>query len=449
MMVTENGKLLAQEPNLDHPTGGALCVKGRAAPEIVYRPERQLYPLIRTRPKDDPDPGWKRVSWEEALDKVASQIDRIRKESGPEAIAFGLTTPSGTPISDDIHWINRLAAALGTPNIAAGVEVCNWHKDYAQAFTFGRSVASPDFEKTGCVVLWGHNPSATWLNHASKTAAAVARGAKLIVVDPRNAGFASQADQWLRVRPGSDGALALGIAREMLSNGWFDEQFIKRWSNGPLLVRTDTMKFLRTDDVALPNLLPAGHLLARAASGALVPYDPGTKTYSMDVDLDLFAETNVESVTGVPIACTSAMSLYQALCEQFTPERVAELCWIPKEQVRQTARLLYEARPVSYYLWTGTGQHTNATQTDRAIAILMALTGSFDAPGGNVEFAKPKVNDVSGGNFLSPEQRGKCIEYAHSTLGPARQGFVTADSIYTAILDNKPYTLRGVRCVSR
>ena len=108
--------------------------------------------------------------------------------------------------------------AFGSPNLAYGTEICNWHKDHAHAYTFGRSIASPDFDNTGCVVLWGHNPSATWLEHATATTAARRNGARIIVVDPRRAGFAARADQWLRVRPGSDGALALGIAGEMIRN---------------------------------------------------------------------------------------------------------------------------------------------------------------------------------------------------------------------------------------
>ena len=445
VMVTQNGKLIAQEPNPEHPTGVALCVKGKAAPEIVYRPERQLYPLMRTRPKGDPDPGWKRISWEEALDRTAQALDRIRKESGPEAVAFSWTTPSGTPISDDIRWVERFTNAFGSPNIAYGVEVCNWHKDYAHAYTFGRSVASPDFEKTNCVVLWGHNPSATWLDHATATGAANTRGAKIVVVDPRRAGFASRADQWLRVRPGSDGALALGIAREMLRNAWFDEAFVTRWTNGPLLVRIDSRRFLRAADVDAPLADTSGEtLVAQAVGGGLIAYDMADKQYSSARPVDLFAAVVVTLISGERVECKSAMTLYRELCEGYTPERVEKLCWVPKEQVIATARLLYESRPVCYYLWTGTGQHTNATQTDRAIAILMALTGSFDAPGGNVDFTKPPSNDVTGGELLSVAQRAKCVELTQSTLGPGRNAWITSDSLYRAILDANPYQIRGM-----
>ena len=78
--VVENGRLVAIEPDPSHPTGKALCAKGRAAPELVDAPDRLLFPLRRTRPKGDPDPGWRRISWDEALDETATALRRIAAE---------------------------------------------------------------------------------------------------------------------------------------------------------------------------------------------------------------------------------------------------------------------------------------------------------------------------------------------------------------------------------
>ncbi len=446
IMVTRDGKFVGQEPDPSHPTGKALCVKGRAAAEIVYNGQRQLLPLKRTRPKGEADPGWERISWDEALSHTAAELERIRQASGPEAVAFGLTTPSGTPISDNIHWLERFINAFGSPNLAYGTEICNWHKDHAHAYTFGRGIASPDFEKAGCVLLWGHNPSASWLDHATATSAARGRGARLIVVDPKRAGFAARADQWLRVRPGADAVLALGIAGEMIRHGWFDRDFIRDWSNGPLLVRDDTERFLRAGDLAMPpaGAAPDDLIALDAATGQPVAYAPSRRAYAGDATPVLDAETDLVSPTGERIACRSAFALYRALCDGYPPDRVEALAWVPREQVTATAQLLFEARPVSYYAWSGLGQHTNATQTDRALAILMALTGSFDAPGGNVVFTKPASRDVTGGELLSAAQRAKCIELARSPLGPGRDRWVGSDTLYEAIIEQRPYPIRGL-----
>jgi anaerobic selenocysteine-containing dehydrogenase len=445
-MVTRGGRLIGQEPNPDHPTGAALCIKGLAAPEIVYNRQRQLYPLRRTEPKGSADAGWRRISWDEAFSRTAEALDRIRTRHGPEAVAFGWTTPSGTPISDDIGWVERFTNAFGSPNVAYGTEICNWHKDFAHAYTFGRSIASPDFEKSACVVLWGHNPSATWLDHATAIAAARTRGARLIVVDPRRAGFATRADQWLCVRPGADGALALGIAGVMIREGWFDVEFVRDWTNGPLLVRRDTNRFVRAGDLAEPPVWtrPEDLVAWSAERGAPIGYSTARREYIGGGIPKLEVSLELASLSGESLACRSAFGLYRDLCEEFPPQRVESVAWVAASQVIETARILYEARPVSYYAWSGIGQHTNATQTDRALATLMALTGSFDAPGGNVVFAKPAAFDITGNEFLTPDQRAKCIGLKRSSLGPGRHGWVASDALYRAILDGDPYPVRGL-----
>src|SRR5262249_58148687 len=98
--VVEHGRLLAIEPDPTHPTGKALCAKGRASPALVEAPDRLLYPVRRTRPKGDPDPGWRRISWDEALDETAAAMRRIASENGPEGVAFALTPGSRPAVID-------------------------------------------------------------------------------------------------------------------------------------------------------------------------------------------------------------------------------------------------------------------------------------------------------------------------------------------------------------
>ena len=112
-------QLLSVEPDPSHPTGKAMCMKGRAAPELVHSPHRVFYPMRRTTPKGASSPGWKRIGWEDALTETAQKLAAVREENGAEAIAFAVTTPSGTPISDSIDWIERFARHLGSqPQVA-------------------------------------------------------------------------------------------------------------------------------------------------------------------------------------------------------------------------------------------------------------------------------------------------------------------------------------------
>src|SRR3954451_192133 len=143
--VVEEGRLVAVEPDPAHPTGAALCVKGRAAPELVESAERLLHPVRRTRPKGSRDPGWEPVSWDEALDWTAASMRQVADPLGSESVAFAVTSPSGTGISDSIVWIERLVRLFGSPNMVYSTEICNWHKDFAAAYTFGVGIPAPDF----------------------------------------------------------------------------------------------------------------------------------------------------------------------------------------------------------------------------------------------------------------------------------------------------------------
>jgi anaerobic selenocysteine-containing dehydrogenase len=441
--VVEEGRLVAVEPDLSHPTGQALCAKGRAAPELVYHPERLLYPMRRTRPKGDPDPGWQRISWDEALDLTATTLRGLADTYGPETVAFSETTGAGTAIADAAPWITRLIQTFGSPNNCRAEELCVWHTAFVVPYTFGTRLPQPEFEKTGCVLFWGHNPSTSWLTHATDAIAAQQRGARLIVVDPRHVGLAARADLWLRVRPGSDGALALGIAGVMIAEGWFDRDFVRDWTNGPLLVRSDTRRLLTERDLS-PHGSPERYVAWDEGAHRPVLYDPATVSYDPPGrDLALFGQYQVATVSGA-VECRPAFALYAALCQCYTPDTVEKITWVPGDQVRQAAHLLFTARPVSYYAWTGVDQHTNATQNSRAITLLYALTGSFDAPGGNVLFTKVPTPDLTGREFFSSTQRAKTLGVQARPLGPTQTGSVTSDDLYRAILEGTPYAVRGL-----
>jgi anaerobic selenocysteine-containing dehydrogenase len=441
--VIDNGHLVAIEPDRSHPTGAAICAKGRASPELVEASDRLLYPLRRTRPKGDPNPGWQRITWDEALAETATQMQRIAAESGPEAVAFAVTTSSGTAISDAGPWINRLINAFGSPNNCNAYEICSWHRDFATAFTTGGPMGIPDYERAGCILLWGHNPSTSWLAAAGAVANARARGAKLVVVDPRRVGLAVKADHWLPVRPGTDGALALSIAGEMIAHGWFDAAFVREWTNGPFLVRDDTGRLLHAVELATGGA-EGGFVAWDEGRGAPVQYDPQARHYQTSpVSLALAGTFSVAGRDG-PISCRPAFARFAELCSAYTPEDTAQITGVTADTIRQTAHLLWHHRPLAYFTWTGLEQHTNATQTARAHSILHALTGSIDVPGGNVHLAQVPVNDVSGVELRPPGQWQKALGRNDRPLGPAAAGWVASDDLYRAILHATPYRVRGL-----
>jgi anaerobic selenocysteine-containing dehydrogenase len=435
----DGGRLVGLKPLLNHPSGQQLCPKGHASAEQVYHPDRLLYPMRRTRPKGDSDPGFERISWNEALDTVADQMQSVAREFGAEGTAFSVTTASGTQISDGLAWVERLLRAYGSPNTIYGTEICNWHKDFATRFTFGHDIGVPDFASADVMMLWGNNPEATWLARSVEINKARKRGAKLLVVDPRPTGLARKADVWLQVRPGTDQLLALGLAAELLRIEGADLEFAGKWTNGPLLVRGDTGRFLRESDVSADG--DEEVLLACDAAGGFLRYS-GTQSRWLDEGVPLLDSVVDADLNNSSVQCQSAFAKYRAVVLAHSPAQVAEVTGITPAQLRAAAELLAQARRVAYYAWNGVGQSTSATQTDRALSLLYTLTGSYGCAGGNVPGSAAPFQDISGWDLIRPEQAAKTLGLNERPVGPPARGWVTAASVYNAILDDAPYPIR-------
>jgi anaerobic selenocysteine-containing dehydrogenase len=376
----DDDTLIALRPDPSHPTGQALCLKGKAAPDIVAHSARLLHPMRRTNPKDAADPGWEQITWDEALDEVAERLRTAAATGGPESVGFSSSSPSTSAISDAVDWVQRLIRAYGSPNYANYTELCGWGRHLAPLFTFGAAVPGsylPDLENAGCILYWGYNPSVARLAHATSTVAALRRGAKLIVVDPRKAGLASKADHWLRVRPGTDAALALSMTHVMIENGWYDADFVRDWTNAAQVVDGETV-------------------------------------------WDLLA----------------------ARCAEFAPDRAEAITGVPAADIVAAARTLWESRPLAFYTWSGLEQHNTTTQTMRAITVLYALTGCLDVEGGNVLFEAVPSNPIDGRELISAT-RPPALGLSERPLGAARFGLVTGEDLYTAMLDRRITTLVG------
>lgn len=443
--TTEHGRVVRLDPDPDHPNGGVMCIKGKAAPDLVYHPDRLDYPLRRTRPKGDPDPGWQRISWDEALDEIATRLSAIRERYGARAVALAKGTRSGTSVDDVERWLGRFLNAFGSPNWISTTHVCNWHRDTAFSYTFGVNLPAPDLAHSGSFLLWGHNPSSTSLILAHDIVASRARGMKIVAVDPRRVGIASQADLLLQVRPGADGALALALVHVLIKEGWYDAGFARQWTNGPFLLRADTGEALTEADLA-----PAGradrYVVWDEITDRPAIYNPASGSFERDgVHPRLFGETTIRDKDGRTISCRTALQGLAEVASPYAPERSAEITWVPADIVWKAAHLLAHNRPVSMYMWNGIGQHTNATQTSRAVGALYALLGDFDAPGGNVIFPRAPVQAVDGREFLLEEAAEERIGRKEKPLGPpTTPGNCAAYDVFTAILEGRPYPVKAV-----
>jgi anaerobic selenocysteine-containing dehydrogenase len=384
LVHVENGKVTKIAGDPDHPfTKGFICVKAQAQPQLIYHTDRLKYPL--TRAGERGSGKWKRISWEEALDSIATKLTEIKEAYAPESIAsiHGTGPRSSTPAS------TVLAHALGSPNvISTDLHICYAPSTVVGVCTFGHSVmmeVGPDYGAAQCVLVWGANPVASHGPRGRDILDAKKRGAKLIVVDPRRIQLAQKADLWVQIRPGTDAALALGMIRIIIEEELYDKDFVTRWCHG-----FDKLK----DHV-----------------------------------------------------------------EPFTPEKAAEITWIPAEQIREAARLYARTKPAAFHHRVALEHNINSTQTLRALNILIALTGNIDVEGGNL-ISQPVEGYIRGHAIyagadsrfrLAPEIEEKRIGSKDYPLisggGPVRAfTFVHAALSVEAMLTGRPYPIKALYC---
>jgi anaerobic selenocysteine-containing dehydrogenase len=457
--TVKNGKLIGVNADPAHPNG-CICVKGSAAPQIVYAPDRIQYPMVRTRAKGDPNPGWVRITWEQALNLAALRLSDIKESFGAEAVVFSRATTAGTAAIDFDGWLQRLANAFGSPNLLTSNHICTWNRRVGSKYTYGSGMPLPDFDNTQCMLIWGINPPATSPAQAARIIRARNRGAKLIVIDPRKTTLAAKSDCWLRVRPGKDGELAMAMIHVLLEENLFDADFARTWTNGPFLVRDDNGQLLTEHDLIADDDRQTFYthdeensrmIAYRAQRSAGFP----TRDFNADRNVRapiesaiqraaLFGAHNVILVGGDTVTCRPALQLLKEAAAQYAPERCETITTVPAEEVRKAVRLFAKEKPSSYCTWVGLEQDNDAMQTNRAVCIFYALTGQYDQRGSNVLFDATPTNPVAGRELLPKAKAQLRLGAEKHPLGPpVDPGLVQAAEVYDAILTGKPYPVKA------
>jgi anaerobic selenocysteine-containing dehydrogenase len=225
-VLVEDGQVLAIEGDPANPvTSGGPCLKGLAYVERVASPDRLRKPLIRHA-----DGTLHEASWDEALDRIAGPLERLRSELGPKSVAF--VAGSGTKgllngVADEFwRLFGGCTTTYGDLCWPAGLE--------ATRLTLGdnRHSTPEDLANARLIVLWGKNPAETNIHQMSFIRQAQDAGARVVVIDPRRTDSAEGADLLIQPRPGTDGALALAVARVLVEQDWIDREFISRHVRG-------------------------------------------------------------------------------------------------------------------------------------------------------------------------------------------------------------------------
>lgn len=441
--TVDDGVLKSVNADLAHPNS-CICVKGTAAPEIVYSPDRLRHPMKRTRPKGDKDPGWVRISWGEAMEIISSRLLEFKSKYGPESVVFGTGTPSASAISDSIRWLDRLGDAFGSPNRLTPLYVCNWHRTWSAQYTFGVPTPTPDYDNARCIVLWGFNPYASWPAMAARLSRAKSRGAKLVVIDPRKSNTAEKADLWLQVRPGSDGTLALSMIHVMLEENLMDVDFTRRWTNGPFLVRDDNRRLLTARDISAEGDAET-FFVWDEHENHLVAYHSDRDYFSEGIAPALSGSHAVRLIDGTVVECQPALAHLAQIAQAYAPEQVEQGTGVPAQEVRRAVRIFATEKPSCYYSWVGLEQNSDGTQTNRALCVLYALTGQFDERGSNIVLPVPHLRAPGAPELLPKEVAARRLGRDEYPLGsPGHGDLIQPSHFYRAILTGEPYPVKAL-----
>ncbi len=230
LLHVKDGRLIKIRPNPESPFNlGQLCIKGLLTPEIIYHSERLQKPLKRVG--DRGAMNWREIDWDDALDEIVDQMDRMIKVSGPESIAIGL----GTGRHHFMHTV-RFANALGTPNWYAQLANCLLPRLTVSYLTYGGYVVADYYGKVQpkTILFWGHNPVVTGPDGelAFPVKRALKSGSYGITIDPRRSETAKRCRMWLPLRPGTDDALALAMIHVIIKDELYDKKFVEKWTIG-------------------------------------------------------------------------------------------------------------------------------------------------------------------------------------------------------------------------
>lgn len=268
-VTIENNKVIAVEGDKNNPlTKGYICPRGKALPEIMYSKERLSQPM-----KKDADGNWRSIDWEEVFDTLVEKLKYYKENFGPETVA--MFTGEGGVSRQFPEYVKRFCSVYGTPNYSTSGSHCHLSKAMANMITVG-ALPSPDYENSRCITLWGYNPANSTPPKMIYINKAIKNGAKLIVIDPQETPLAKRADLHLKLRPGTDGALALGIIHVMIKENLYDRNFVENWTVGfdelvKLVEDFTPEKVSRITHVSSEDIVLAARMLANNRPTNLYP----------------------------------------------------------------------------------------------------------------------------------------------------------------------------------
>ncbi|MCW5737413.1 MAG: molybdopterin oxidoreductase family protein [Enhydrobacter sp.] len=387
----KDGRIRYIEGNRDHPVNkGVLCAKGSAGIMSHYSPARLQKPLRRAGPRGSGI--YEEISWDEALTTATGWLSAIR-QTDPRRLAFFTGRDQSQALTS--WW----ASQFGTPNYAAHGGFCSVNMAAAGLYSIGGSFwefGEPDWEHAKYFMMFGvaedhdSNPIKIGLGKL-KT-----RGdAKFVSVNPIRTGYSAIADEWIGIRPGTDGLFVMALIQELLRAGKIDEEYLRRYTNAAWLV-------IQQDGA------PDDGLFARDANGQALVFDETSQTITAVDHAGITPQLAGKVMLADGRTAVPAFHLVAKRClePRYAADAVAEATGIGVAVIKRIAAELAEVafeqtieidqpwtdwagrrhdkmvgRPVSMHAMRGISAHSNGFHTCRAIHILQMMLGAVDTPG--------------------------------------------------------------------
>jgi anaerobic selenocysteine-containing dehydrogenase len=399
-VTLRDGDVRYIQGNPEHPLNkGVICAKGASGIMKQYSPARLTKPLMRKPGSDRGDNDFEEISWEKAFSVMEERLAHIRATDPKK---FALFTGR-----DQMQALTGLfSKQYGTPNYAAHGGLCSVNMAAGMIYTIGGSFwefGGPDLERSKLFIMIGtaedhhSNPMKIALSQFKRN------GGKFIAINPVRSGYAGIADEWIPIKPGTDGALFLSIINEIIKQGLFDRDFLINYSNSAELVNMDEKSsehgmFVRFEVPKEEGCFDAQNKLwwDRDLNKPISMHTEGSDPY-------LLGEFKLDD--GTPVK--PAFQLLVDRVKDYTPEWAEKITGIPADTIK---RLAYEmgitardekielpiswtdawgkehdhitGNPVSFHAMRGLAAHSNGSQSIRAMSILMSILGTIDRPGG-------------------------------------------------------------------
>ena len=396
------------------------CQKGLRHHKYMYGKQRILYPLKRVGERGEGK--WERISWEQATTEIADKFLDYATEYNPECISYGSGTQMSVKLASYASLL-RLGNITGmtVPEFFSGVGdlPTGSYMTLGQVYT-GDTFAS--VYKSKCVMVWMSNPAATRIPDAHFFWEAKYNGTQVIAVSPEFTPTAMHSSLWLNPKPGTDAALAMSMVQVILRENLYQADYIKEQTDLPFLVRTDTKEFLRREDLSLYGLLAVADnvyymwdestnsvVQAPGTGRADKPFGRDRRKYGTlelgEIKPSLEGRWIVDTLDG-EVEVTTVFELLKEESENYKPEKASEITGVSAKVIEKTAKIFADADPGMIYAGYASCKWLHGDLLQRAMLLLLALTGSTGKEGGGLQIAN------------SPNARG-LTQFGFSDVGPA------------------------------